>query len=271
MEIGAMEIGAMFSPSWLRSLKTAFRATPPQRSWRRLRQQQPAVAKPSLEPLEERIVPALTFSQSGGTAPPVFGAETASNNMNLLYGNIPIYLIFQAPVDHSSFNYDSPLFGYDSSVTANQIITAVKTMLSSTYLSGLDQYYPSNTFGGTNAFPPPQPYVKQSYLSYYTLPTTFTDGSNDSDINNLVSASIADNNGGTPGNPGLPEPDDTMPIGLYAVFTPAGYKIDDPNPGHVAGGAHGSGSTGDVTDPDDANDLVLLLTLSAMNSRCLLY
>ncbi len=127
------------------------------------------------------------------------------------------------------------MYGSHGTVSASTIVSAVTTILNSNYLSGLSEY------GATT-----HAHVAGTYISSYGLPTTFSDGSNNSDVNNLVSASINDN-GGT-----LPEVDDTSVNGIYAVFTPPGY--------HLSGGGvgqHGSGNTGGLGDDDAANDLVI--------------
>jgi hypothetical protein len=232
---------------WCQNLFSGIRPDFDGRSTNRKRRR---FARLEVESLENRFTPTMTFSNFGGVAPPDFGSPTVVNyNQGQLYGKIPIYLIFQVPTD-SGVNYDSGIFGYDKSVSANEIIGAVNTILSSNnYLSGLDQYYPVVKFGGVNLFPPPQPYVAGTYLSYYPLPTTFTDGQNDDDINNLVSDSIAKY---------LPEPDDTTPNGIYVVFTRPGYDLyPEFSPPTQPVASEGYGNTGGFGDEDSANDMAV--------------
>jgi hypothetical protein len=51
---------------------------------------------------------------------------------DVLTGDVPVYLIFAGG--------QGAQYGYDGSVTAQQITAAVQNILNSTYLSGLSQY-----------------------------------------------------------------------------------------------------------------------------------
>jgi hypothetical protein len=175
-----------------------------------------------LESLESRFVPSLVF-------PTQYGAQSTSNGHDVLTGNIPLYLIFAGG--------SSTGFGYDGSVDEKALVTAVNTILNSSYLSGLAEYG-----AATHA------HVAGTFVSHYNLPKQFNDNGNNGDINNLVSDSIHDNNDNSP----FPEPDDTNPTGVYIVFTPNGYSL-----GGNAIGHHTNGHTGGLFDADTADDGVV--------------
>jgi hypothetical protein len=190
---------------------------PPGKSPRRLQ----------MEVLEDRTVPALVFA-------PQYGVQPTTVGSNVLQGDVPVYLIFAGG--------SSSGFGYDGSVNQSAIVNAVNNILSSSYLSGLAEYG-----AATRA------HLAGTCVSSFSLPTTFTDNGNNSDINNLVSASIK-NNGGS-----LPEPDDTGPNGIYLVITPPGYHLANDVNGALVG-HHSNGNTGsffDFFDPDNAYDGVV--------------
>src|SRR5262249_11319558 len=116
-----------------------------------------------LETLEDRLVPSLTF-------PAQYGAQGTSLGGDVRTGDVPVYLIFA--------NNQTTGFGFDGSVTASQIQAAVTNILNSSYYSGLSEYG-----AATHA------HVAGTFVSRYALPMQFTDGPNNSDINNLVSDS----------------------------------------------------------------------------------
>jgi hypothetical protein len=181
--------------------------------------------RPVLEPLEDRCVLTLFFPAEYGAQPTVVYPNVFGN---ILTGDVPVYLIFAGG--------SSTGFGYDGTVNESSIVNAVNNILASPYYSDLSEYGAAT-----------QAHVAGTYVSNYALPTSFSDNGNNSDINNLVSASITDG-GGT-----LPEPDDTNPDGIYIVFTPPGYSIQ--GPGFI--GHHSNGNTGSVFDEDNAYDGVV--------------
>jgi hypothetical protein len=89
-----------------------------------------ACVRPRLEVLEARLAPA--------SFPATDGFESiASDGLGELQGKVPVYLIFAGN--------SSTGFGYNGSVSAAQITSAVQTMLGSGYLAGLAQYEPPNS------------------------------------------------------------------------------------------------------------------------------
>jgi hypothetical protein len=140
----------------------------------------------TVEALEDRCVPStVAFS-------PAYGAQQTSNGGDVLTGNVPVYLIFAGgPGAH---------YGYDGTVTAQQLKNAVSNILSSSYLSGLSEYGAAT-----------QAYVARTYVSNVSL--------SGSPFDNIVSSSINDNGGS------LPEPDDTDTNGIWMVFLPTGVSF----------------------------------------------
>jgi hypothetical protein len=164
-----------------------------------------------------------------------------------LTGNVPVYLIFANPGGTGTFGPDPT-----HPLAISDITNAVATILNSGYLSDLSEYGAAN-----------QAFLAGTFVNTdYALPTTYkanndnSNGGNNSDINNLVSDSLKDNRND---NTGLPEPDDTSTNGIYAVFTPLGYKLTSVfnNQTSFPAGIHSDGNTGGFLDPDDADDLVI--------------
>ncbi len=175
-----------------------------------------------LEALEDRCVPTNAVFTAQ------YGRQPTSNGGDVLTGNIPVYLIFAGG--------QGARYGFDGSVTRQDIINGVNNIFNSTYFSGLSEYGAAT-----------QAHLAGTHVSNVGLPTTFTVEGTDSDINNLVYFSIADNGGV------FPEPDDTDRDGVYIVFTPTGYAIS----GGRAIGEHSDGHTGSWLDPDNADDAAI--------------
>src|SRR5438552_2871543 len=82
-------------------------------------------AQPALEQLESRLLLTVTFA-------PQFGIQATNNGGTTLSNNTPVYLIFA--------NGQTTGYGFDGSVTQNDIITAVNKILASSFLSAITEY-----------------------------------------------------------------------------------------------------------------------------------
>jgi hypothetical protein len=176
---------------------------------------------------------------------PKYGPEAVwGGSGNELTGNIRVNLIFVG---------GSTGFGFDRSVSAQDITTAVDNLFASGYFNGL--------------FNMPSLSVTATYVNMKdNLPATFQMSDV---INNIVKGSL-DDNGGT-----LPDPSDVdvnvqAANGVYAVFLPPTNNANVPyalsgQPNEV--GSHDQGWTGEnFLDEDDAPTAVVM---SAQNTFAL--
>jgi hypothetical protein len=201
------------------------------RLWGLFRSRPPSLAatnchftRPELETLEDRSVPSgLSFAAR-------YGPEATTIGKDVLTGDVPVFLIFAGG--------QGAVYGQDGTVSQSQIITAVNNILNSSFLSGLSEYG-----AATHA------HLAGTAVSNCNLPRQFTDDGNGSDVNKLVSATLADAGGS------LPTPDHTTPQGIYFVITPQGYTLK----GEVGSlGHHSSGFAGSPPDLVNVYDAVVL-------------
>jgi hypothetical protein len=166
--------------------------------------------RPVVEQLEDRLVPTIVFN-------PHFGPENTVDNGGFKLNSPPIDLIFWGSTWETT---DEPL--------ATQITNATQSLLSSSYLSGLDQYGSNGqaVFGVSPVFDTSGPARGGS----------FTDDQFKTEIQNLIDGNA------------LPEPDDTANLPIYVVVTLPNVKdSDEPNDF----GFHTMDNDTDIGDVDD--------------------
>jgi hypothetical protein len=172
-------------------------------------------------------------------ATPAFGTETVNKQGGISIhpgapgdlSSAPVWLIFDEPLGNASF-------GFDGSLSPNQITAAVATILSTPYLSGLSQYV-----GATDFF------LAGTYVSNYGIGPSYSAG----DINDVVTDAISkggvpeeDYNSGVPGG-----------TAIYAVFTPKGYAIGDAKNAAAYHNIEETGSFFPVLDLDYAPEITV--------------